>query len=142
MASSNNVLRAGFTKKFRHIQPLGSLLSYIHRDTPKIDPVPDPNVQFNGSDPLDGSYCLTYRSWTDEYHVSKIVLGHRSIQATCRSIRGPSILICTQGKGTLAIDDQAQQVELGFVFFISSEETVAIGNSGEEELVLYRACCG
>jgi len=121
---------------------LGSLLSYTHSEIPKITAVPDPNVLFSGSDLLDGSFCLLYRSWTDEYHVLNIVLASRNIQATSDSIPGPSILICTRGKGTLTVDDQTEEVELGFVFFITSSKTLVIRNCAEEGLILYRACCG
>ena len=139
MASSDNVIRAGFTPKFQDVNTLTEILTYDH-DPPekqKLDTKPWPYVKFDRPAYSAGSECLLYDPPIDEFSVLKTDL--KGGKATFDPIDGPSIIIATSGNGKISVGHKVEEIKEGWVYFVgATAETVLESGEG---LVTYRAYC-
>ena len=141
MASSNNIIRAGFTHKIKDIEHLIPLLNFSDQLPRRITPMPDNEVQIlDFRSPLASS-CVVYKPPVEEYLAGRISLDHKGAQAAFGPTCGPSIVICEHGKGTINVDGKRENIELGFVFFLGDGAFVGFENTSNERLVTYRAFC-
>lgn len=148
MASSDNVVRAGFTPKFKDVETLTNMLTYSYApiEEQKLEPVDYPYAVLNVPAYSSGSSCLLYDPPIEEFSVVKTDLNRTGAKATFDGLAGPSILICTGGKGKIRVANKSEEIKEGYVFFIGATAECIIENTdgGEEDeriFTTFRAFC-
>lgn len=156
MAASDNVVRAGFTPKFKDVSTLTEMLTYSYApiEEQKLAPTDYPYVVFNAAAYTSGSSALLYDPPIDEFSVVKTDLKQRRAKATFEPIAGPSIFICTQGQGRITVGNKTEDVREGYVFFVGAnaeciiESTASDSGAGDVDIVdddevftTYKAFC-
>jgi mannose-6-phosphate isomerase len=147
MASSDNVVRAGFTPKFKDVENLTKMLTYSYApiSEQKMDPADYPHVKFNAPAYSSNSSSLLYNPPIPEFAVVRTALNRTGAKATFDPIEGPSIILCTQGKGTISVGPKEEKLEEGYVFFVGATAEVVIKSDTDSEegegLVTFKAFC-
>ncbi|KAK5443478.1 Mannose-6-phosphate isomerase [Exophiala xenobiotica] len=142
MASSDNVIRAGFTPKFQDVNTLTDILTYDH-DPPEqqlLKPVDYPYVTLNQTAYSSGSDSLLYDPPIEEFSVVRTVLKKDGAKATFEAIAGPSIIICTSGSGKISVGPKTEEIKEGWVYFVGATAEVVL-ESDSKEIVTFRAFC-
>ncbi|EPX71061.1 mannose-6-phosphate isomerase [Schizosaccharomyces octosporus yFS286] len=135
MASSDNVIRSGFTSKFKD---KGTLIKSLTYETGTADdqltrPVPFPKAHGTGK-------TVVYKPPIEEFNILQTTLAPEQSQ-TIRDITGPSILIVVEGNGLLKGENgDTASISPGFVFFISANYPLTISSSSKT-LIVYQAYC-
>lgn len=138
MAASDNVIRAGFTPKFKDVDVLVDNLTYSTNDVEEQKQKPAP---FNRG--LGNAIYSLYDPPIDEFSVLQIKVNEKGL-AEMGNIEGPSILIVTEGTGTISIKNEDEKLEAfeGAVFYIAPDTEIQLENSqNNSKLVCYRAFC-
>lgn len=104
MASSDNVIRAGLTSKFRDVDTLIEMLKYRMGKPEIINP---PGKPFG-----------FYSQKTDEFSLARGIASD-SGEIALTDIIYPAILVVTKGSGNLIIENEFIEVETGDVLFLS-----------------------
>lgn len=148
MASSDNVVRAGFTPKFKDVDTLTQMLTYSYApiEEQKLQPTDYPYAVLNATAYSSASSAMLYDPPIDEFSVVKSDLRRSGAKVTFDGISGPSIVICTQGKGTITVGNKVEEVQEGYVFFVGATAECAIertgGGDGEDDVfTTYKAFC-
>ena len=148
MASSDNVVRAGFTPKFKDVSTLTNMLTYSYApiDEQKMEPTEYPYMTLNTIAYSSASSALLYDPPIEEFSVVKTDLKRAGAKATFEPIRGPSIFICTSGKGKISVGPaKTEEVREGYVFFVGANAECVIENTasaGDEEVfTTFKAFC-
>ncbi|KAJ3477837.1 hypothetical protein NLG97_g8732 [Lecanicillium saksenae] len=145
MAASDNVVRAGFTPKFKDVSTLVDMLTYNYApiDEQKMTPTEYPYATLNRAGYSSGSAVLLYDPPIDEFAVVRSVLRGPDAKATFEPLDGPSIVICTNGSGTISVGPTSYEMKEGYVFFVgSTAELVLESTTGEdEEFTTFKAFC-
>jgi mannose-6-phosphate isomerase len=146
MASSDNVVRAGFTPKFKDVDTLVNMLTYNYApiDEQKMEPAEYPYVTLNRPAYSSGSTVTLYDPPIEEFSVVRASLRGNGSKATFDPLDGPSIIICTAGKGKISVGPNVQEVKEGHVFFVgASAECVleSAGSSDDDEFITFKAFC-
>ncbi|KAJ5901933.1 mannose-6-phosphate isomerase [Penicillium taxi] len=145
MASSDNVVRAGFTPKFKDVETLTTMLTYSYApiEEQKLQPVDYPYTILNATAYSSASTSLLYDPPIEEFSVVKTDLNRTGAKATFDPIVGPSILICTQGSGKITVGHKTEEVKEGHVFFVGADAECVIESTGshEEAFTTYKAFC-
>lgn len=142
MASSDNVIRSGFTPKFQDVNTLTDILTYDH-DPPEqqlLQPVDYPYVTLNSTAYSSNSESLLYDPPIEEFSVVRTVLKRSGAKATFEGIAGPSIIIATSGEGTISVGPKKEDIKEGYVYFVGATAELVIENTSDE-LVTFRAFC-
>jgi len=142
MASSDNVIRAGFTPKFQDVDTLTEILTYDHEPPEKqlLQPVDYPYVTLNDKAYSSNSESLLYDPPIEEFSVVRTVLKKSGAKATFEGLAGPSIIICTSGSGTIGVGPKKEDFKEGFVYFVGATAELVV-ESDVEEMVTFRAFC-
>ncbi|XP_073000143.1 mannose-6-phosphate isomerase 1-like [Typha latifolia] len=127
MATSDNVVRAGLTPKYRDVQTLCSMLTY-KQGFPEI----------LGGTPLDRNISR-YTPPFDEFEVDRFLLVPE--ESVVFSIPGPSIFVVLTGEGRIQRDAAAgeEMVMEGDVFFLPAHSEIRLSAAVAGPLQLYRA---
>ncbi|GAA5815451.1 hypothetical protein MFLAVUS_008961 [Mucor flavus] len=132
MATSDNVVRAGLTPKFKDVDVLVDMLTYQYgsAESRKMAPI------------KYGDHSLLYDPPIDEFAVILTKLNAEEAEKH-GSIEGPSILIVTSGSGKLSggesLDEEsALDLKEGYVYFIGAN-TPIVTTSDQSGLEFYRA---
>jgi mannose-6-phosphate isomerase len=127
MASSDNVVRAGFTPKFKDITTLTSMLTYNSgsADEQKMKPEKFQNCK----------YSTLYDPPIEEFSVVRTELN--GAEEKMNSVDGPSIIIVTNGEGQLIGTGSTFDLKEGSVWFIGAGEEIVLSPKGE--MVTHRA---
>lgn len=145
MAASDNVVRAGFTPKFKDVDTLVSMLTYNYApiDEQKMTPVEYPYATLNRSAYTSGSETMLYDPPIDEFSVVRTVLKEGGAKATFEPLDGPSIIICTAGTGRISVGPTVQDIKEGYVFFVGATAEVVLeaADGGADEFVTFKAFC-
>ena len=143
MASSDNVVRAGFTPKFQDIPTLTTMLTYSYApiSSQKMSPVDYPYVTLNRTAYSSSSSSILYDPPIEEFSVVKTELNAKGAKATFEGIRGPSIFICTRGKGTIGVGPKTEEIREGFVFFVGATAECVLESTGDETFTTFKAFC-
>ncbi|KAI9680691.1 MAG: Mannose-6-phosphate isomerase [Caeruleum heppii] len=146
MASSDNVVRAGFTPKYKDIPTLTSMLTYTYAPIAeqKMHPTDYPYVTLSAAAYSSNSTAILYDPPIEEFSVVKTDLKTKGAKATFEPIAGPSIVICTKGWGTIGVGPKREEMQEGFVFFVGATAEVVLESGeeeGEEGFVTFRAFC-
>jgi mannose-6-phosphate isomerase len=142
MAASDNVVRAGFTPKFKDVDTLISMLTYSYApiSEQKMEPVDYPYVTLNAGAYSSGSQAILYDPPIDEFSVVKIDLKKKGAKATFEQIAGPSIFICTSGEGKISVGPTVEEVKPGYVYFVGATAEVVLESDGED-FTTFKAFC-
>ncbi|KAK4151125.1 mannose-6-phosphate isomerase [Chaetomidium leptoderma] len=146
MASSDNVVRAGFTPKFKDVDTLVSMLTYNYApiDEQKMDPTDYPYATLNRTAYSSGSAVTLYDPPIDEFSVVRTTLWGNGAKATFDPLDGPSIIICTAGKGKISVGPTVQEIKEGYVFFVGATAECVLeseGSSDDDEFITFKAFC-
>jgi len=143
MASSDNVVRAGFTPKFKDVSTLTDMLTYSYApiSEQKMDPADYPYVKLDQKAYSAGSSAICYDPPIEEFSVVKTDLKVKGGKATFESIDGPSIIICTSGSGTIGVGSTVEEMKTGYVYFVGATAELVLESAGEEEFVTFKAFC-
>ncbi|KAL2118717.1 hypothetical protein VTJ04DRAFT_8377 [Mycothermus thermophilus] len=143
MASSDNVVRAGFTPKFKDVDTLVSMLTYKYApiDEQKMQPTEYPYATLNRAGYSSGSSITLYDPPIEEFSVVRTTLRGSGSKATFDPIEGPSIIICTNGKGKISVGPTVQEIKEGYVFFVGATAECVLESEGEadDEFVTFKA---
>ena len=142
MASSNNVIRAGFTPKFQDVDTLTEILTYDHEPPEKqlLKPVDYPYVKLDSKAYSSGSGSLLYDPPIEEFSVIRTELKAKGAKAMFDGLGGPSIVICTNGRGTISVGPNTEDMEEGWVYFVGATAECTI-ESTVDGMVTFRAFC-
>ncbi|ODA78914.1 hypothetical protein RJ55_04504 [Drechmeria coniospora] len=145
MAASDNVVRAGLTPKFKDVATLVDMLTYncAPIDEQKMAPTEYPYATLNRTAYSSGSAVVLYDPPIDEFAVVRTLLRAEGAKATFEPLDGPSIVICTAGRGTISIGATSHDMAEGHVFFVGSVAELVLESRGgdEEEFVTFKAFC-
>ncbi|KIW63321.1 mannose-6-phosphate isomerase, class I [Phialophora macrospora] len=142
MASSDNVIRAGFTPKFQDVNTLTDILTYDHNppEDQLLQPVDYPYVTLNDKAYSSNSDSLLYDPPIEEFSVVRTALKKDGAKATFEGLAGPSIIICTSGEGTISVGPKKEDFKEGWVYFVGATAQLVVESSAEE-MVTFRAFC-
>ncbi|WLF79582.1 Mannose-6-phosphate isomerase [Lodderomyces elongisporus] len=140
MAASDNVVRAGFTPKFKDVKNLVEMLTYASEPVEKQKMTPKPFAKSHG----DAKTSSLYDPPIEEFSVLQTVFDKTGGKQTFDAFDGPSIIIATNGSGTIQItgdDSTKQSVETGYVYFVAPNTAVELtaSDSQKDGLTTYRA---
>lgn len=146
MASSDNVVRAGFTPKFKDVDTLVNMLTYSYApiDAQKMEPRDYPYATLNRTGYSSGSDIALYDPPIEEFSVVRTNLRGNGSKATFDPLDGPSIIICTSGKGKISVGPTVQEVKEGYVFFVGASAECVLeseGSSDDDEFITFKAFC-
>ncbi|KAG5971426.1 hypothetical protein E4U58_007573 [Claviceps cyperi] len=145
MAASDNVVRAGLTPKFKDVTTLVDMLTYNYApiEEQKMAPADYPYATLNRTGYSSGSAVVLYDPPIEEFSVVRSVLRGPGAKATFEPLEGPSIVICTNGKGKIAVGSTVMDVKEGYVFFVGSTAEVVLEAEGgkEDEFITFKAFC-
>ncbi|PNP48637.1 hypothetical protein TGAMA5MH_00328 [Trichoderma gamsii] len=145
MAASDNVVRAGLTPKFKDVSTLVDMLTYNYApiDEQKMNPAEYPYATLNRTAYSSASEVMLYDPPIEEFSVVRTLLRGEGAKATFDPLEGPSIVICTNGKGTIAVGDAKHEIEEGHVYFVGSTAELILESAvgKEEEFTTFKAFC-
>ncbi|KAK1830870.1 mannose-6-phosphate isomerase [Podospora conica] len=145
MASSDNVIRAGLTPKFKDVDTLVNSLTYNYApiDEQKMEPTDYPYVTLNRAGYSSGSSATLYDPPIDEFSVVRTVLRGDGAKATFDPLDGPSIIICTGGKGRISVGPTVQEMKEGYVYFVGATAECVLQSEGgeDDEFITFKAFC-
>ena len=129
MANSDNVIRAGLTPKLKDIPNLLAGLTY------KAAPWSDHMIQPSTA---PGSATITYNPPVDDFTVLALNLSQGGSESQ-NAINGPSIVITTEGAGSIKWDKENKSLALksGNVVFVGAN--VPVSFSAVDNLTVFRA---
>jgi mannose-6-phosphate isomerase len=127
MAASDNVVRAGLTPKFKDVGTLVDMLTYSYA------PIEEQKME-----PTD-----LYDPPIEEFAVVRSVLRGNRAKATFEPLDGPSVVICTAGKGRISVGPTSYKVVEGNVFFLGATAELAVESEGgaDDEFITFKAFC-
>ncbi|QSZ33020.1 hypothetical protein DSL72_002605 [Monilinia vaccinii-corymbosi] len=142
MAASDNVVRAGFTPKFKDVDTLTSMLTYSYApiSEQKMEPVDYPYATLNAAAYSSGSSAMLYDPPIAEFSVVKTDLKKKGAKATFEQIAGPSIFICTIGNGKISVGPKVEEVRPGYVYFVGATAEVIL-EAEDEDFTTFKAFC-
>lgn len=142
MASSDNVVRAGFTPKFQDIPTLTTMLTYSYApiSEQKMNPVDYPYVTLNSVAYSSSSSAILYDPPIEEFSVVRAELKKKGAKATFEAIQGPSILICTNGEGTISVGPKHEEMKAGYVYFVGATAECIL-ESADDDFTTFKAFC-
>lgn len=142
MASSDNVVRAGFTPKFKDVSTLTEMLTYSYApiSEQKMAPAEYPYVKLDKIAYQAGSTAVLYDPPIEEFSVVKTDLNKEGAKATFESIDGPSIIICTAGEGTIRVGPKSEEIKTGYVYFVGATAECVLESTGPN-FTTFKAFC-
>lgn len=121
MAASDNVVRAGFTPKFKDVKNLVDMLTYSY-DSVEKQKMPLLSFAKASGD----AKCVLYDPPIAEFAVLQTIFDKPG-KEHYDSFDGPSIVIVTEGQGTIAVKGEEQKpLKAGYVYFVAPNTEVEI----------------
>lgn len=133
MAASDNVVRAGFTPKFKDVKNLVEMLTYSY------DSVEKQKMPLLAFDKASGQgKSVLYNPPIDEFAVLQTTFTEAKQTQHFEKFNGPSILIATKGLGSIVEQGAKQEVKAGYVYFVAPGTEVDLV-SADGDFTTYRA---
>ncbi|CAR24323.1 mannose-6-phosphate isomerase PMI40 [Lachancea thermotolerans CBS 6340] len=133
MAASDNVVRAGFTPKFKDVTNLVDMLTYAY------DSVEDQKMKLEEFPRSSGDgKTVLYNPPIEEFAVLETTFKSGPGVRRFEGLQGPSILITTKGNGFIKSGETKLKSESGYVFFIAPETEVQV-IAEDTDFTTYRA---
>lgn len=105
-----------------------------------MHPVDYPYVTLNSPAYSSSSSAILYDPPIEEFSVVKTELNKAGAKATFEPINGPSIIICTGGKGKVSVGPKTEEVGEGYVFFVGATAECVLESAGEG-FTTFKAFC-
>ncbi|SMN17731.1 similar to Saccharomyces cerevisiae YER003C PMI40 Mannose-6-phosphate isomerase, catalyzes the interconversion of fructose-6-P and mannose-6-P [Maudiozyma saulgeensis] len=133
MAASDNVVRAGFTPKFKDVKNLVEMLTYNYGtvDEQKMVAEKFPRSSGNGE-------SLLYNPPIEEFAVLETTFKTSTGKRHFEGVDGPSVIIVTKGNGKISTGDVKLDANTGFVFFVAANTPVDLETT-DSTFTSYRA---
>ncbi|RMZ03895.1 hypothetical protein D0862_05484 [Hortaea werneckii] len=143
MASSDNVVRAGFTPKFKDVDTLTEMLTYSYApiEEQKMAPTDYAMCKLNAAAYTSQSSATLYDPPIDEFAVVRTSLNSTGSKVTFEPLDGPSVIICTAGQGIISVGPKKEELKEGWVYFVGATAECVVENTGEEPFVTFKAFC-
>ncbi|KAF4970744.1 hypothetical protein FZEAL_9978 [Fusarium zealandicum] len=145
MAASDNVVRAGFTPKFKDVSTLVDMLTYNFApiEEQKMTPTEYPYATLNRQGYSSGSAVVLYDPPIEEFSVVRTLLRGDGAKATFEALEGPSIIICTSGRGKISVGPTSAEIAEGYVYFVGATAQCVLEAEGDEndEFTTFKAFC-
>lgn len=143
MASSDNVVRAGFTPKFKDVETLTSMLTYSYApiEEQKMHPADYHFCKMNSTAYSSQSSATLYDPPIEEFSVVRTSLNSAGAKVTFEAIEGPSIVLCTQGQGTITVGPKKEDIKAGWVYFVGATAELIMESISEEKFITFKAFC-
>ena len=143
MAASDNVVRAGFTPKFKDVDTLVDMLTYNYApiSEQKMEPLDYAYATLNSPAYTSGSEVRLYDPPIEEFSVVKTDLKKKGAKATFDGIKGPSIVICTSGSGYISVGPKIEEMKTGYVYFVGATAELVLESDGDEQFTCFKAFC-
>lgn len=145
MASSDNVVRAGFTPKYRDVATLVDMLTYNTApiEEQKLRPTEYPYATLNRAAYSAASSVELYDPPIEEFSLVRTVLRGDAAKVVFEPLDGPSIVICTSGRGTIAVGPTVERISEGHVYFVGSTAELTLQSEGnqDDEFITFKAFC-
>lgn len=139
MAASDNVVRAGFTPKFKDVDNLVDMLTYAYGSVEKQKM---PLLPFSKSTG-EAVKSVLYDPPIAEFSVLQTIFEPKAGQKQkFDGFDGPSIVIATNGEGVISLkgSDSPLEVKTGYVFFVApGAEVELVSTSTDQPFTTYRA---
>lgn len=133
MAASDNVVRAGFTPKFKDVKNLVEMLTYNYGT------VEDQKMEKQTFERSSGNgESILYNPPIEEFAVLETTFKNGTGVRHFKEFEGPSILITTKGNGYITYNDIKLKAEPGFVFFVAPDTEIDL-ESIDSDFTTYRA---
>jgi mannose-6-phosphate isomerase len=133
MATSDNVVRAGLTPKFKDVDTLVNMLTYrtYTRD----------EIVIGGAPSDESPQSRLYTAPVPEFSILSTTISANSALKLA-TFNGPSVFIVVKGEGTLESDDNQHReaLSMGSVFFVGASVAVSL-QTALKDLVIFRAFC-
>lgn len=133
MAASDNVVRAGFTPKFKDVKNLVEMLTYNYGtvDEQKMVAEKFPRSSGNGESAL-------YNPPIEEFAVLETTFKTSTGKRHFEGVDGPSVIIITKGNGTISTNGVKLDAKDGFVFFVAANTEIDLETT-DKTFTSYRA---
>lgn len=115
--------------------------SYAPISSQKMSPADYPYVTLNSTAYSSSSTSLLYDPPIEEFSVVRTALNKKGAKATFEAIAGPSIVICTQGKGKISVGPKSEEMAEGWVYFVGATAECVVESTEEGEMVTFKAFC-
>lgn len=115
--------------------------SYSPPSEQKMSPTDYPYVTLNSTAYSSSSSSILYDPPIEEFSIVKTELNKDGAKAVFEPIQGPSVLLCTKGKGWLSVGPRRERCEEGWVFFIGATAELVVEAEGEDQMVTFKAFC-
>lgn len=136
MAASDNVVRAGLTPKFKDVNTLVEMLTYNYGTANSLVLK---GVPYNGS-----ATTRLYDPPIEEFSILRTEFNANSAKEneTFEGIKGPSILIVTEGHGRVIYSKSILDAGKGSIFFIGANTKLTLEAVDKKKTtVFFRAYC-
>ncbi|ORY20727.1 mannose-6-phosphate isomerase [Neocallimastix californiae] len=131
MAASDNVVRAGLTPKFKDVETLVDMLTYTCKSAD--------NQIVSGSSYLNSTSTVLYNPPIEEFSILCTTLSSDGIKSeTFEGVKGPSIILTTEGKGRIIYNEKIFDTCAGSVFFVGANTSITLETSSNKT-IFYRA---
>jgi len=132
MATSDNVVRAGLTPKFKDVDTLVNMLTYSCKSAE--------NQIITGQPYFHSSTTLLYNPPIEEFSILCTKLSPRTRRREIfRGVRGPSIILVTEGHGRIIYRNKVYDARKGSIYFIGANTPIVLETTRGRTTTFYRA---
>jgi len=131
MAASDNVVRAGLTPKFKDVETLVNMLTYTCKSSD--------NQIVTGSPYLNSKSTTLYDPPIEEFSILCTNLSSDTVKSeSFKEIKGPSIILVTEGHGRIVYNEKIFDASMGSVFFVGANTPITL-ETLDDKTIFYRA---
>ncbi|ORX71064.1 phosphomannose isomerase [Anaeromyces robustus] len=132
MATSDNVVRAGLTPKFKDVNTLVNMLTYTCKSA-------DHQI-VTGTPYFHSSTTLLYNPPIEEFSIlcTNLSMETKKTRESFRGFRGPSIIIVTEGNGRIIFNGKYYDACKGSIYFIGANTPITL-ETLDNNTTFYRA---
>jgi len=131
MATSDNVVRAGLTPKFKDVNTLVNMLTYTCKSAD--------NQIMTGVPYFHSPTTVLYNPPIEEFSILCTTLSPETkTTESFRGFKGPSIIIVTEGDGRIIFDGKTYEACKGSIYFIGANTAITL-ETNDTKTTFYRA---
>lgn len=126
MAASDNVLRAGLTPNYKDIDTFVQVLDSAVVEDLAVVPNDYSGALLNDAAKRSGSYVKLYNPEATEFNVVQSVLVGQAARAMFEAVPGPSLVLCTAGRGGISVGPYEEEMRAGSVYFLHGGNVMSL----------------